>query len=44
MDFKGNIIFDTSKSDGQYKKTACNDKLMKLHPHFEFTSIDEVSA
>ena len=24
MEFTGNIVFDTTKSDGQYKKTACN--------------------
>jgi hypothetical protein len=24
MDFTGNIVFDTSKSDGQFKKTASN--------------------
>lgn len=24
MDFQGNIVFDSSKSDGQYKKTADN--------------------
>ena len=42
MDFKGNIVFDTTKSDGQYKKTACNDKLMGLLPDFHFTTIQEV--
>lgn len=28
--YDGKIIYDTSKSDGQYKKTACNKKLMTL--------------
>ena len=42
MDFKGKIIFDTTKSDGQFKKTACNDKLVKLYPEFQFTPISEV--
>jgi len=42
MDFKGNIVFDTSKSDGQYKKTASNKKLRALYPEFKFTSIEEV--
>ena len=44
MDFKGNIVFDTSKSDGQYKKTASNKKLRALYPEFKFTSIEEVSS
>lgn len=41
MDFKGNIVFDTSKSDGQHKKTASNKKLKELHPDFKFTPISE---
>lgn len=36
-DFKGKIIFDTTKADGQYKKTASNAKLRKYLPDFEFT-------
>lgn len=39
MDFKGKLIFDTSKADGQFKKTADNSKLMRLHPEFRFTPI-----
>lgn len=41
MDFKGNIVFDTTKSDGQFKKTASNKKLMSLYPDFKFTPIAE---
>jgi len=41
MDFKGEVVFDTSKSDGQYKKTASNDKLKKLYPEFKFTPFSE---
>ena len=41
MEFKGEIFFDTSKSDGQYKKTASNEKLKKLYPGFKFTSIKD---
>ena len=37
MEFTGNVVFDTSKADGQFKKTACNDKLKALRPEFEFT-------
>lgn len=29
--------FDTSKADGQYKKTASNTKLRKYLPDFKFT-------
>ena len=35
------IIFDESQSDGQYKKTASNSKLMNLIGNFEFTKIEE---
>jgi len=41
MGYKGKITFDSSKSDGQFKKTACNDKLMSLHPTFQFTPFAE---
>lgn len=41
MGFTGNVVFDTDKPDGQYKKTACNDKLMKLKPDFQFTPMKE---
>jgi len=41
MDFKGKLVFDTSKADGQYKKTASNKKLMQLNPTFKFTPIKE---
>jgi GDP-L-fucose synthase len=33
--------FDSSYSDGQFKKTADNSKLMKLNPDFQFTKIEE---
>ncbi|OQV22436.1 GDP-L-fucose synthase [Hypsibius exemplaris] len=41
MDFKGEIIYDTSKSDGQFKKTASNEKLRKYLPEFQFTPIKQ---
>ena len=34
-------MLDTSKSDGQYKKTASNKKLRALWPDFTFTPLDE---
>jgi len=37
MGFKGNLVFDKTKSDGQFKKTASNKKLMTLYPDFKFT-------
>lgn len=42
MKFEGKVVFDTTKSDGQFKKTADNSKLMGLHPEFRFTPIEEV--
>lgn len=40
MNYSENIVFDISKPDGQYKKTADNSKLMKLIKDFEFTNIE----
>ena len=39
--FKGEVIFDTSYSDGQFKKTASNLKLKKYLPDFKFTPFEE---
>ncbi len=33
--------FDSTKSDGQFKKTACNSKLRGLRPDYQFTPIQE---
>lgn len=41
MNFKGKVVYDTSKSDGQFKKTASNAKLRKYLPGFKFTPIEE---
>jgi GDP-L-fucose synthase len=41
MNFEGNIVFDTEKSDGQFKKTASNKKLRSLYPDFQFTPIEQ---
>merc|ERR1711937_32702 len=38
--FNGEWIYDTTRSDGQYKKTASNDKLRKYLPDFKFTPFD----
>lgn len=37
MEFKGEVKYDTYKSDGQFKKTASNAKLRKYRPDFQFT-------
>ncbi|KRT80742.1 epimerase [Oryctes borbonicus] len=41
FEFKGKIGFDTTKADGQYKKTASNKKLRKYLPDFQFTAFDK---
>jgi GDP-L-fucose synthase len=41
MDFQGNLIFDSTKADGQFKKTADNSKLKKMYPGFQFTPMEE---
>lgn len=41
MKFEGKVDFDTSKADGQYKKTACNKKLRKYRPDYKFTSMPD---
>jgi len=41
MNFTGNIVFDTTKADGQYKKTASNAKLRTYLPDYKFKSIKD---
>ncbi|CAI4230747.1 unnamed protein product [Auanema sp. JU1783] len=41
IDFKGEVIYDTTKADGQYKKTASNAKLRKYLPDFKFTPFEQ---
>jgi len=41
MKFEGDVVFDTSKADGQFKKTASNKKLRGFLPDYQFTSIQE---
>ena len=40
MDFKGNIVFDTTQADGQYKKPACNSHLLNEHGPVELTTME----
>ncbi|XP_066479908.1 GDP-L-fucose synthase isoform X2 [Tiliqua scincoides] len=41
MGFQGEVLFDTTKSDGQFKKTASNSKLKKYLPDFKFTPFSQ---
>jgi len=41
FEFKGRVIFDTSKPDGQFRKPSDNSKLKSYLPDFGFTSIEE---
>ncbi|XP_053605330.1 GDP-L-fucose synthase [Plodia interpunctella] len=38
--YTGEIVYDTSKADGQYKKTASNKKLRSLYKDFQFTPFE----
>lgn len=41
MDFQGRLVFDSTKSDGQFKKTASNGKLRRYLPNFQFTPFSQ---
>lgn len=41
FNFKGNVIFDTSKPEGQFRKPSDNSKLKSYLPDFEFTPIEQ---
>jgi GDP-L-fucose synthase len=41
MNFKGQVKQDKTKSDGQYKKTASNEKFKSLYPDFKFTPFEQ---
>ena len=41
MDPAKDVVLDTSKSDGQFKKTASNAQLRRLLPDFKFTPFEE---
>lgn len=38
--YEDRIVFDSSYSDGQYKKTVSNEKIKELCPDIEFTEIE----
>jgi GDP-L-fucose synthase len=39
--YEDKIVFNSIYSDGQYKKTANNAKLLAIFPEFKFTSIEQ---
>ena len=39
--YKGNLIFDSDKPDGQHRKPSDNSKLKGYLPNFKFTPIEE---
>ena len=39
--FEGEVVFDTTKADGQFKKTASNKKFRKYRPDYKFTSMPD---
>lgn len=41
MDYDGEMVFDKSKADGVFKKTASNAKLRSYLPDFKFTPFDK---
>ena len=41
MNFKGDIIFDSSKPDGQFRKPSDNSKIKNYLPNFKFTPFYE---
>ena len=41
FNFKGKVIFDSSKPDGQFRKPSDNSKLKSYLPDFKFTPIED---
>lgn len=41
MNYKGNVVFDTTKPDGQFRKPSDNSKIKEYLPNFQFTPIYE---
>ena len=41
INFQGEVKYLTDKADGQFKKTASNQKLRNYLPNFEFTPIEK---
>ena len=41
MEFSGEVIWQSDKPDGQFRKPSDNTKLLSYLPDFKFTSLDE---
>lgn len=41
MNFKGNIVFDKTKPDGQLRKPSDNSKIKSYLPNFKFTKFED---
>ena len=41
MDFRGNVVWQDDKPDGQFRKPSDNSKLLSYLPDFKFTSIEK---
>ena len=41
FNYEDRVVFDTNYSDGQYKKTVSNQKLINLVQDFSFTNLEE---
>jgi GDP-L-fucose synthase len=41
FNYKGNIVFEKDKPDGQFRKPSSNAKLMSYLPDFKFTPIEQ---
>jgi GDP-L-fucose synthase len=41
MDYDGEIIWDTTKPEGQFRKPSSNKKFLQLCPQFEYTSFTD---
>ncbi len=41
MEYDGQIIFDRTKPDGQYRKPSDNSVIKNMFPDFEFTPVKE---
>jgi GDP-L-fucose synthase len=39
MNFKGDVIFDSSKPDGQFRKPSDNSKIKNYLSEFQFTPL-----
>ena len=41
LQFKGDLVFDSTKPDGQFRKPSDTTKLRRYRPDFQFTSLEE---